>query len=171
MPGIVGFISKSPHLVAASQLHEMLKTINRESFYTSGTFVDEILGLHVGWTALKGSFSEKMPLCDSQKKVALVFSGEDYSYAGTQACDPEPQYLADMYGGDSNFFTNLNGMFHGLVADRTRGTISLSMIAMGCTAFATMSRPIASISRVRRRPFWPCARNSGSAIRVESESL
>ena len=42
-----------------------------------------------------------------------------------QACDPEPQYLADMYGGDSNFFMNLNGMFHGLVADRARGIISL----------------------------------------------
>ena len=61
----------------------MLKTIDRESFYTSGTLVDDILGLHVGWTALKGSFSEKMPPYDPRKKVALVFSGEDYSYAGT----------------------------------------------------------------------------------------
>jgi asparagine synthase (glutamine-hydrolysing) len=125
MPGIVGFISKSLRPGAASQLHEMLKTIDRESFYISGTLVDDILGLHVGWTALKGSFAEKMPLYDSQKKVALVFSGEDYSYTGTQACDPEPQYLVDMYGRDSNFVTSLNGMFHGLIADRARGVISL----------------------------------------------
>jgi asparagine synthase (glutamine-hydrolysing) len=125
MPGIVGFISKSPRLGAASQLHEMLKTIDRDPLHTSGALVDDTLGLHVGWTALKGSFSEKMPLYDSQKKVALVFSGEDYSYTGTQACEPEPQYLVDMYGRDSNFVTSLNGMFHGLIADRARGVISL----------------------------------------------
>jgi asparagine synthase (glutamine-hydrolysing) len=125
MPGIVGFISKSPRPGAAFQLHEMLETIDHEPFYASGTLVDDTLGLQVGWTALKGSFSEKMPLYDSQKKVALVFSGEDYSYIGTEACDAEPRYLVDMYGKDSNFVTSLNGMFHGLIADRARGVISL----------------------------------------------
>jgi asparagine synthase (glutamine-hydrolysing) len=125
MPGVVGFILKSPRPGAASQLHEMLKTIDCEPFYTSGTLVDDALGLHVGWTALKGSFSEKMPLYDPQKKVALVFSGEDYGYAGSQACDPEPGYLVEMYGRDSSFVTSLNGMFHGLIADRARGVIVL----------------------------------------------
>lgn len=125
MPGIVGFISKSPRPGAASQLQKMLKAIDREAFYTSGTLVDDFLGLHVGWTALKGSFSEKMPPYDPRKKVALVFSGEDYSYTGMQACDPEPQYLVNMYGRDSNFVMSLNGMFHGLIADGARGVISL----------------------------------------------
>lgn len=125
MPGIVGFISKSRRPGASSQLQEMLKSIDREPFYTSGTLVDEALGLYVGWTALKGSYSEKMPLCDSQKKVTMVFSGEDYSDTGTQACDSEPQYLVEMFGRDPNFVASLNGMFHGLLADRSRGVISL----------------------------------------------
>jgi len=125
MPGIVGFISKSPRPGAAYQLREMLATIDRESFYTSGTLVDETLGLHVGWTALKGSFSEKMPLHDSKEKATLIFSGEDYSYTGTQASDPEPRYLLDRYGRDFDFLASLNGMFHGLIADHARGVISL----------------------------------------------
>jgi asparagine synthase (glutamine-hydrolysing) len=125
MPGIVGFISKYPRPGAASQLLKMLKTIDREPFYTSGTLEDEALGLHVGWTAIKGSFSEKMPLYEPQKQVSLVFSGEDYSHSGAQGCACQAQYLADMYERDPNFLSSLNGMFHGLIADRARGIISL----------------------------------------------
>jgi asparagine synthase (glutamine-hydrolysing) len=125
MPGIVGFISKAPRPNAESQLRKMLKTIDREAFNTSGTLVDETLGLHVGWTALKGSFSEKMPLYDSSKNVVLVFSGEEYSVIGAKAGDGEPRYLLDSYERDSNSIESLNGMFHGLIADRARGLISL----------------------------------------------
>jgi asparagine synthase (glutamine-hydrolysing) len=125
MPGIVGFISKYPRPGAASRLLKMLETIDREPFYTSGTLEDKVLGLHVGWTAIKGSFSEKMPLYSPQKQVSLVFSGEDYSHAGAQGCDCQAQYLVDMYERDPRFVSSLNGMFHGLVADRARGMISL----------------------------------------------
>jgi len=125
MPGIVGFISKSAQSNAVFQLQEMLKTIDHEAFYASGTLVDGALGLHVGWTALKGSFSEKMPLYDSQRNAKLVFSGEDYSDDGGWPGECEPQYLIERYGRDRNFVTSLNGMFHGVVADRARGDITL----------------------------------------------
>ena len=131
MPGIVGLITKMPRDSAESQLQSMLKTICHESFYSSGTWIDESLGVYVGWTALKDSFSDHMPLRNAQENVFLVFSGEEYSdrrtaWQGNNGRHPaESAYLVNCYEQDTNFAANLNGMFHGLIADKARGLVTL----------------------------------------------
>jgi asparagine synthase (glutamine-hydrolysing) len=99
----------------------MLETQRHENFYTSGTWSDESLGVYVGWTAIKNSFGDGMPLANERGDVHLVFSGEEYPAESAG----DPSYLVRLYENDPNFLTKLNGMFHGLLVDRTRGTATL----------------------------------------------
>jgi asparagine synthase (glutamine-hydrolysing) len=112
----------------------MLKAIRHEPFYDSGMWVDESLGVYVGWTTLNGSFCEAMPISNETEDVHVVFSGEEYGdpsrvqqmlNRGHRIGPTEPAYLAHSYEEDPRFVRNLNGMFHGLVADRVRGIVSL----------------------------------------------
>jgi asparagine synthase (glutamine-hydrolysing) len=112
----------------------MLRTIQYEAFYSSGTWMDESLGIYVGWTALKGSFSDGMPLSNERGDVHLVFSGEEYPDVrsvqqlrsrGHSIGPTESAYLVHLYEEDLGFMRNLNGMFHGLIVDRARGIVNL----------------------------------------------
>jgi asparagine synthase (glutamine-hydrolysing) len=134
MPGIVGLITKQPRSSAEPQLLAMLRTICHESFYSTGTWVDERLGIYVGWAALKGSFSEGMPLCNEKENVHLIFSGEEYPNPqtvnelrsrGHSFGTSEAAYLVHSYEEDSSFVENLNGVFHGLLADNARKVATL----------------------------------------------
>src|SRR6266850_7333498 len=125
MPGIVGLVTSMPRERAEAQLLRMLERLRHEPFYATGTWIDEALGVYVGWTARKGSFSDGMPLRNERGDVALVFSGEEFSERGP-ALDPTgPAYLAHLYEEDPSFPAGLNGRFHGLLTDRTRGTAML----------------------------------------------
>jgi asparagine synthase (glutamine-hydrolysing) len=112
----------------------MVELLLHEPFYVTGTWIDESLGLYVGWVARKNSFADKMPIRNERDDVVLVFSGEDYPEPGTarrlkergHGCEESgPSYLVHLYEDDPNFFRNLNGRFHGLVADRSLGTATL----------------------------------------------
>jgi asparagine synthase (glutamine-hydrolysing) len=134
MPGIVGLISKMPRAWAEPQVLRMVDALRHESFYRTGTWIDESLGIYVGWAVLKNSFSDGMPLCNEQGNVTLVFSGEEYPEQGTprrlkergHSLDLEGSaYLVHLYEEDTTFPADLNGMFHGLLTDRRRGTATL----------------------------------------------
>jgi asparagine synthase (glutamine-hydrolysing) len=134
MPGIVGLVTKVPRVIAEPQLLSMLKSISHEPFYNTGTWIDESLGVYVGWSARKGSFCDGMPLFAGDGDTCIVFSGEEYSEPRTahqpqnendSRCSAECAYLTRRYEEDSNFVENLNGMFHGLIADRSRGVVTL----------------------------------------------
>src|SRR6266481_601156 len=134
MPGIVGLITKQPREWAEPQLQRMVQCLRHESFYQTGTWIDESLGVYVGWAARAGSFSDGMPLASEQGNAILVFSGEDHPEHGTparlkergHAAEPDgPGYLIHLYEEDPTFPAGLNGWFHGLIADRTRGTAIL----------------------------------------------
>ena len=99
----------------------MLETQRHEAFYSSGTWSDESLGVYVGWTAIKNSFADGMPLASERGDVHLIFSGEEYPAESAG----DPSYLVHQYENDPNFLAGWNGMFHGLLADRTRGTVTL----------------------------------------------
>jgi asparagine synthase (glutamine-hydrolysing) len=124
MPGIVGLITNMRRDAAVAQLSRMVEAVRHEATYTTGTSVDESLGLYVGWVARKGSFSESMPVCNERGDVTLVFSGEDFS-AGHKSGAKGPSYLVRQYEQDPAFPAGLNGRFHGLVADRKRGIVKL----------------------------------------------
>ena len=133
MPGIVGLITKLPRDHAVAQLEQMLGTIRHDSSYTTGTWIDECLGVYVAWALHANSFCEGMPLINERRDVVLVFSGEEY---------PDPQILATLRQGhelDSNpasylvhlletdpaFPAGLNGRFQGLAIDRRVGKATL----------------------------------------------
>jgi asparagine synthase (glutamine-hydrolysing) len=112
----------------------MVEAVRHESFYVTGTWVDESLGVYVGWAARKGSFSDGMPLYNERGDNVLVFSGEEFPNPATirrlkergHALPAEgPSYLVHLYEEDPAFPAGLNGRFHGLSTDRTRGTAML----------------------------------------------
>ena len=125
MPGIVGLITKLPRTLAEPQLLRMLETITHERSYKTGTWSDESLGIYVGWTALEGSFDEKMPLINKAGNACLIFSGEEYSkdrltvgkVNGGSGSFNECSYLLERFEKDPNTIQSLNGMFHGVFVD------------------------------------------------------
>lgn len=134
MPGIFGFITRMPRDWAELQLQRMAEPLRHESFYYEGTSVDESLGVYVGWTVRKNSFSDKMPLSNERDDVSLVFAGEEFPEPGTVRRLREkghcvsldgPSYLVHLYEEDPAFPAGLNGRFHGILTDRTRRTATL----------------------------------------------
>jgi asparagine synthase (glutamine-hydrolysing) len=134
MPGITGLITKMPRERAVALLTRMVEALRHESFYETGTWIDESLGVYVGWCARKGSFSDGMPIHNERGDITLVLSGEEYPEPGTarglkekgHAFDARPSsYLVHLYEEGPDFLRGLNGLFHGLVADRTRGTATV----------------------------------------------
>ena len=134
MPGLVGLISKMPRERAESELQRMLKSLLHESFYISGTWIDEAQGVYAAWVAREGSFAADMPVQNEGRDVTLIFSGEEFPEPGKiqalraagHAVPPDgPSYLVHRYEDEPDFPKQLNGRFHGLVADRTRGTAIL----------------------------------------------
>jgi asparagine synthase (glutamine-hydrolysing) len=130
MPGIVGLITRLPRERAERELLAMLETLQHESFYTSGTWSDEGSGVYVGWCVRKNSFSDGMPVRNERGDVTLAFSGEEFPEPGIAARLRErghdvestgPSYLVHLYEEDQSFPKGLNGRFHGLLADRSRG--------------------------------------------------
>ena len=134
MPGLVGLISKMPRERAESELKRMLKSLLHESFYTSGTWSDPAQGIYVGWVAREGSFAAGMPVQNERGDAVLLFSGEEFPEPGKiqalrtagHAVSPDgPSYLIHRYEDEPDFPKQLNGRFHGLVADRVRKTARL----------------------------------------------
>ena len=134
MPAIAGLITKMPRAWAEPQLLRMVEALRHESFYQTGIWIDESLGVYVGWAALKNSFADRMPVQNERGDVSLIFSGEEYPDAQTisglkqrgHSLDERPaSYLAHVAEEDENFPAGLNGMFHGLLADGRRGTVTL----------------------------------------------
>jgi asparagine synthase (glutamine-hydrolysing) len=134
MPGIVGIIANIPREEAEPQLLQMVESIRHESFYVTGTWVDESLGVYVGWVVRRGSFADGMPLRNERGDVVLVFSGEEYPEPGTAhrlkarghtLPIDGPAYLVHLCEEDPSFLVRLNGLFHGVLVDRTQGAALL----------------------------------------------
>ena len=131
MPGIVGLITKMPSERAQPELLRMLEALRHENSYRTGTWIDERLGIYVGWAVRKNSFSDEMPLSNERGDVVLVFSGEEYPEPGISSQLMQqghelkttgPSYLVHLYEDDPAFPASLNGRFQGLLTDRTRGS-------------------------------------------------
>lgn len=110
MPGIVGLITRMPKRLAEAELHRMLDAVSHEPFYVTGTWMDESLGVYLGWTAREGSSAGVRPL-KSEDGDVLALSGEEYSEPGL-ACDFDRRVVG------SSFPASLNGRFHGLLVNR-----------------------------------------------------
>jgi asparagine synthase (glutamine-hydrolysing) len=134
MPGIVGLITTAPRPWAEARLSAMVQALRHESFYVSGTWIDERLGVYVGWVARKDSFADGMPVHNEKGDVVLFFSGEEYPEPGTaeglksrgHAVESNPSsYLVHLSEEDANFPAGLNGRFHGVLVNRSECTAVL----------------------------------------------
>lgn len=131
MPGLIGLQTRMPRGWAEGQLKRMVEALQHEHFYITGTWIDEAMGLYVGWVARKGSFSEVMPVRNERGDLTLVFCGEEFSDSGVRSCPNRagnfnaPTYLVGLAEAEPSFPASLNGRFHGLLADRTNGSAML----------------------------------------------
>jgi asparagine synthase (glutamine-hydrolysing) len=131
MPGLAGLVTRMPKQRAQRKLREMLAVMHHESFYLTRMWADEELGLYVGWTALEGSFSDAGPHQSEAGDTVLIFCGEEFSEA--DATQPQGRdgykrayaHLVHQHETDSTFPAGLNGLFHGVVADRRRQKVTL----------------------------------------------
>jgi asparagine synthase (glutamine-hydrolysing) len=117
MPGIVGLMTSMPREQAEAELLRMVEALRHESFYTTGTWKDEALGVYVGWVTRKDSCGDGMPLRTEHGNV-VVFCGEDFGDGRA----PQGLHVRD---DAEDFFRRLNGRFHGVHTDRGRGTATL----------------------------------------------
>ncbi len=127
-------MTKMPREWAEPQLLRMVEALRHESFYNVGTWVDESLGIYLGWVARKNSFSDGMPLRNETGDVTLVISGEEFPEPGTAARlkgrghvleTKGPSYLVHQYEENPSFLAGLNGRIHGFLVDRNRKTGTL----------------------------------------------
>jgi asparagine synthase (glutamine-hydrolysing) len=134
MPGIVGLVTQMPRQRAESELRRMVESIRHESFYETGTWIDESLGIYVGWAARRGSFCDAMPLLNERGDKILIFSGEEFPSGDTvenlrsrghRIDNGAASYLVHVAEEDPSFPAGLNGRFHGLLVDRAKGISTL----------------------------------------------
>src|SRR5256885_10123505 len=129
MPGIAGLITRMPRAQAQRELLQMVAALCHEDFYVTGTWIDESLGVYVGWVVRKNSFSDGMPLQNERQDITLVFAGEEFPEPGTAERLKEhghsfdaagPSYLVHACEEDPSFPAGLYGRFHGLLLEQRR---------------------------------------------------
>lgn len=134
MPGIVGLISKMPRAAAMSQVSLMVESMRHESNFESGTWSDPDLGLYAGWVSRARSLGAGMPLTNERRDVTLIFAGQEFSDRAVRARlaaqghdlgSGPASHLVHWYEEAPDFPGPLNGTFHGVIADRSKGTAML----------------------------------------------
>ena len=79
MPGIAGIVSSLPSDRAQRDLAQMLRCMEHEPFYHSGIYVNQQLGLYVGWVCHEQSFADCMPVFNEKRDRVLIFAGENFA--------------------------------------------------------------------------------------------
>jgi asparagine synthase (glutamine-hydrolysing) len=127
MSGIVGIISQRSSEQYPALLKSMTNCLMHESFYTEGRYVDEELGLWLGWVNHEGSFSDCLPIWNEKRDICLFFSGEDFAdqadidalrMRGHEFGSNDASYLVHFYEEmGCEFLGKLNGWFSGVLLD------------------------------------------------------
>lgn len=128
MPGIVGIISQNIPDECTSLVQSMIRCMEYESFYVSGTHFVPEMGIYAGWVALEGSFCAQQVFTNLRKDITILFAGECFPDSeshtpaglnGNLRSEKEAGWLVHLYEkqGDQ-FFKSLNGLFSGLLIDK-----------------------------------------------------
>jgi asparagine synthase (glutamine-hydrolysing) len=134
MPGIVGLVTQMPRDQAEAELCLMLESMRHGPFYKTGTWRDESAGVYVAWASPAHAASDPLPICNERGDVVLVFCGEEFpdpdaicqlKRRGHRFREGKSSHLVHVFEEDRSFPATLNGRFHGLVADRSRGVTTL----------------------------------------------
>lgn len=127
MPGIAGIITKQSVKDNKHNLRLMIDCMLHEPFYESGVYINEDMGLYLGWVSHKGSFSDCMPVVNEEKNLVLLFAGENFAdneqtirlrSRGHEFIGSNASYLIHLYEEDGEgFLQHLNGWFSGILVD------------------------------------------------------
>lgn len=125
MPGLAVIISPEPHAQHERDLNRMVASMQHEAFYTTGTYHNSGLGLHVGWVVHAGSFSDCLPARSDDGNLLLFFYGEHLSehLNGVKHDARVVLRMFEQHGMDT--LPKLNGWFHGVLVDVARGEITV----------------------------------------------
>ena len=169
MPGLAIIISSKAPESNRQDLDCMVASIRHESFYVSGTYCDESLGLYVGWACRPGSYGDGMPIRSEDGNFLLFFYGEHLSDPQTSV-DRKPSdegpgaltvlQLFRVHGLDA--LQRLNGWFHGVLVDVKSREITVfndrfgmqrlyTVEESGETFFASEAKALLAIRRHLRR--------------------
>lgn len=132
MPGLVGYIARTPGPTGASAVAQMVRTIAVDADTVTGQLDFAEQGASLGWAVRRNSYADCLPIWNEARDVCLLFFGEHFSDGGDfrRAAGPvnglspdDARWLVRMYEilGD-RFFVELNGIFSGVVIDRRAGT-------------------------------------------------
>lgn len=135
MPGIAGIVGKGPRGDNRQAIDAMATAMQYEPFYTTGTHIDEELEFWLGWTSLRGSFADCLPVWSEEKEICLIFSGEVFpdgeeiellKSKGHAFESGNASYLVHLYEEIGlDFISRLNGWFAGALIDRRQGKLFL----------------------------------------------
>ena len=127
MPGIAGIVGRGTRGENASALTLMVKCMMHEPFYVSGTYINEELGLWLGWANQEGSFADCLPIWNEKGDICLLFSGEDFADRTDidalrgrrhEFGSEDASYLVHLYEERGcEFLGRLNGWFSGVLVD------------------------------------------------------
>jgi asparagine synthase (glutamine-hydrolysing) len=134
MPGLVGVITKLSRECVEPQLLRMVEALRHDESYQTGIWMDEVLGVYLGWAIPKNSFCDGMPFVNERGDLTLIFSGEEYPEPGMarrlkargHVLDEEGcSYLIHLMEESRGSPACLNGRFHAVLIDKTHGTATL----------------------------------------------
>ena len=135
MPGIAGIIGAGFHGETRAAIGLMVKCMMHESFYRSGTQVNERLRLWTGWVCHENSFSDCMPVWNERRDICLIFIGENYAdrpeldrlrATGHEFETENAGCLVHLYEEFGiKFLEKLNGWFSGVLVDLRKQEVVL----------------------------------------------
>jgi len=126
MPGITGIIVKNAVGDEETKLSLMLNSMLHEEFYSYGTYIHRENGFFIGYSSIKESFSDCMPIFNEDKSLVLFLTGECYldnqkidqlRHLGHSFNQSNAEIIIHLYEEDEGFFQNLNGWYNGIILD------------------------------------------------------
>lgn len=125
MPGLAGIIGKGSRGKHEGDLKLMTDCMMHEAFYRRGSYVNEEIGLHIGWTCHPDSFSDCMPVVNEKKDMVLLFSGEHFDDRSDTLALKAASLLRRYEDEGEAFLQQLNGWFCGILVDLRESRVVL----------------------------------------------
>lgn len=127
MPGITGLFVKQPRGDEEIRLARMLRTMLHEPFYTHGSYVNQAIGLYLGFVSVQNSQSDCMPIWNEDKTLVMFLTGESYAdlpviqgllRRGHDFNPEDGSFLLHLYEEDpAGFWAGLNGWLNGVIVN------------------------------------------------------
>src|SRR5262249_42629467 len=111
----------------------MVESMRHETYYVGNQYVNQELGLYLGWLSHPHSLGASMPLVSHDQRMVLIIVGEHFPHPhkpisanGNGSSGGAAQDLLRLYEeSESKFLTSLNGWFCGVGVDLRLGRVTL----------------------------------------------